>query len=57
MKHKTEIKKAFDSEHSLKVVASNKDYTAEWDFKPADLNQDGNEAQLEVELKCIPAKA
>ena len=57
MKHKTEIKKAFDSEHSLKVVASNKDYTAEWDFKPADLNQDGNEAQLEVEVKCVPAKS
>ena len=57
MKHKTELKKKFDAEHSLKLVASNKDYTAEWDFTPADLNKDGTEGQLEVELKCIPAKA
>ena len=57
MKHKTEVKKAFDSEHTLKFVASNKDYTAEWDFKPADLNKDGLETTLEVEAKCIPAKA
>jgi hypothetical protein len=56
MKHKTELKKAFDSEHSVKFVASNKDYTAEWDFKPEDLNKDGNEGTLEVEVKCIPAK-
>ena len=57
MKHKTELKRNFNSEHSLKFVASNKDYTAEWDFKPADLNKDGVESQLEVEVKCIPAKA
>ena len=57
LKHKTELKRSFDSEHSLKFVASNKDYTAEWDFKPADLNKDGVESQLEVEVKCVPAKA
>lgn len=57
MKHKTEIKKAFDSEHTLKFVASNKDYTAEWDFKPSDLNKDGMTTTVEVEAKCIPAKA
>jgi hypothetical protein len=57
LKYKTEVKKVFDDEHSLKFVASNKDYTAEWDFKPADLNKDGLQTQLEVEAKCVPAKS
>lgn len=57
MKHKTELKRAFDSEHEVKLTATNKDYTGEWEFKPADLNKDGMEAQLEVECKCIPNTA
>jgi hypothetical protein len=40
-KHKTEIKKKFDDEHSLKLTTTSKDYEAEYDFKPAQLNKDG----------------
>jgi hypothetical protein len=57
LKHKTEVKHKYNSENTFKLVASNKDYTAEWDFKPADLNKDGMDTNLEVEVKCIPAKA
>ena len=57
LKHKTEVKHKYNSENSFKLVASNKDYTAEWDFKPADLNKDGMDTNLEVEVKCMPAKA
>ena len=56
MKYKTEIKKSFDSEHQGKIVVSNKDYTGEWEFKPADLNKDGLETSLEASYKNIPAK-
>lgn len=56
MKHKTEIKKQFDDENSLKFVASNKDYTAEWEYAPADFNKDGKSTSLELEAKCVPAK-
>ena len=35
---------------------SNKDYTGEWEYKPAELNKDGLETTLEVEHKCVPDK-
>ena len=56
MKHKTEIKKCFNDENTLKFVASNKDYTAEWEFAPADLNKDGKSTTFELESKCTPVK-
>jgi hypothetical protein len=56
LKYKTEMKKTFNKENSLKFVASNKDYTAEWEFAPKDLNKDGKCATLELESKCTPAK-
>jgi hypothetical protein len=56
LKHKTEIKKCFNNENSLKFVASNKDYTAEWEYAPKDLNKDGKCATFELESKCTPVK-
>ena len=55
LKYKTEIKKSCD-EHQFKYTVSNKDYTGEWEYKPADLNKDGIETTLEVEHKCVPDK-
>jgi len=40
-KTKTEAKKKFDEEHTVKLTAKNKEYEVEWNFSPADLNKDG----------------
>lgn len=54
-KHKSELKKKFDGEHSLKFTSTNKDYELQYTLSPEALNKDGVEGQLEVKAKCLPA--
>ena len=53
-KHKTELKKKFDEEHSLKFTATSNDYEAQYEFHPESLNKDGIDSQLEITGKCVP---
>lgn len=54
-KSKTEFKRV-EGEHDLKLTFTNKDYSFEWNWGPADLNKDGMHGNVEVEGKCTPAK-
>ena len=56
-KHKSELKYKVNGELDTKLVASNKDYTVELEYAPADFNKDGLHSSLELELKDTPAKA
>ena len=54
-KHKHEIKyKCCNKEHEFKFVPSSKDYTAEWEYEPSQLNKDGVHASVSLEGSCAP---
>lgn len=40
----------------MKLVSSNKEHEVEVDWKPADMNKDGQEVEVELEAKCQPIK-
>lgn len=54
-KHKAELKKKFNDEHSLKFTATSADYEMEYEMEPEALNKDGMHGQVEVKAKCLPA--
>lgn len=51
--HKTEATKKFGGEHEVKVTATNKDKTVNWDYVPSNLN-DGMNTSIGVEAKFTP---
>lgn len=55
-KHKVELKKKFDSQNTVKIVGTNKDFEFDYDFTPEALNKDGVDFSVEVEGKYTPAK-
>lgn len=44
-----------EDEHALKFTAKNKDFEAQWNFSPADLNKDGQNVDLQVNANCNPS--
>ena len=53
-KHKTELKTKLNSEWEAKLVSSNKEHEVDLEWKPTDLNKDGQKVELEFEAKCQP---
>ena len=45
-KTKTEAQVKIEKEHAIKFTAKNKDYEAQWNFTPADLNKDRQDVNL-----------
>ena len=53
-KHKTELKTKLSSELEAKLVSSNKEHEVDLEWKPSDLNKDGQKVEFELEAKCQP---
>lgn len=51
-KHKSEVKTKLSSEWQAKLVSSNKEHQADLEWKPSDLNKDGQKVEVDLELKC-----
>jgi len=51
-KHKSELKTKLSSEVEAKLVSSNKEHELELEWKPTDLNKDGQKVEVEVDIKC-----
>ena len=51
-KHKSELKTQLNSEVEAKLVSSNKEHEVEVEWKPTDLNKDGQKVKLEFDVKC-----
>ena len=54
-KHKSELKTTMH-DNDVKLTISNKDFTLQSEWEPADLNKDGQHSSIDVEAKCTPAK-
>ena len=55
-KHKVELKKKINSENSIKITGTNKDFEFDYDFTPEALNKDGMDSSMEIEGKYTPGK-
>jgi len=53
-KHKSELKTKLNSEWDAKIVSSNKEHEMDLEWKPTDLNKDGQKVELGIEAKCQP---
>lgn len=42
------------SEWEAKLVSSNKEHELDLEWKPTDLNKDGQKVEIETEVKCQP---
>ena len=51
-KHKSELKTKLSSEVEAKLVSSNKEHELELEWKPTDLNKDGQKVEVEIDVKC-----
>ena len=51
-KHKSELKTKLNSEWEAKLVSSNKEHELDLEWKPTDLNKDGQKVEVEVDVKC-----
>jgi hypothetical protein len=57
-KYKSEMKyKTGDKQHEFLFAPTNKDYTAEWEYEPAEINKDGVHASVNLEGNCAPLKS
>ena len=54
-KHKSELKAKLTDELEGKLVSSNKEHEVDLEYKPADLNKNGQKVEIELESKCQPA--
>ena len=43
-------------EWDLKLISSNKEHEVEAEYKPADLNKNGQSVEFDIEAKCNQAK-
>lgn len=55
-KHKSEMKVKATDEWDLKLISSNKEHEVEAEYKPADLNKNGQSVEFDIEAKYNPAK-